>query len=90
MRQGQSLASRCSADAHFVSGSGHPRCSSALDPTLIGPALGDKPSQSEKIAAGMQSAGGSAPVCRSDIWDEIPAAVCAGRTYRSRMIDAAK
>jgi hypothetical protein len=26
----------------------------------------------------MQSAGGSAPVCRSDIWDEIPAAVCAG------------
>jgi hypothetical protein len=78
MRQGQSLASRCSADAHFVSGSGHPGCWSALDPTLIGPLLGDKPSRSENIAAGIESPRVSAPVCRSEIWDENPAAVCAG------------
>jgi hypothetical protein len=71
MRQGQSLASRCSTDAHFVYGGGHPGCWSALDPTLNGPLLGDKPSRSENIAAGIESARGSAPVCRSEIWDDI-------------------
>jgi hypothetical protein len=67
MRQGQSLASRCSTDAHFVSGSGHPGCWSALDPTLIGPPLGDKPSRSENIARVLDRAHVSAPVCRSEI-----------------------
>src|SRR6185312_9699021 len=85
MRQGQSLASRCSTDAHFVSGSGHPGCWSALDPTLIGPPLGDKPTRSENVTAGIESARGSAPVCRSEIRDEISRGMRRSRTDRSRI-----